>query len=100
MHTYLVGGGNHSITEYSSEALLLISLEGKCINRDVQIEKQSRKMGSVIKPVPAEVGVLQSSDGVQVGVVGVFACLQESLLPVDVLVVPVEILDHAARVNL
>ena len=43
MHTYLVGGGNHSITESSSEALLLISLEGKCINRDVQIEKQSRK---------------------------------------------------------
>ena len=55
---------------------------------------------SAIKPVPAEVGVLQSSDGVQVGVVGVFARLQESLLPVDVLVVPVEILDHAARVNL
>ena len=54
----------------------------------------------MINPFPAEVGVFQTSDRVEIGIVGVFARFEESLLPVDVFVVPVQVLDHAAWVNL
>ena len=57
-------------------------------------------MWLMVNSLPAEVGVFKTSDGVKVGVVRVFARFEESLLPVDVFVVPVEVLNHATRVNL